>query len=285
MKFARVFVLGFIDAWNAYKPDRMAAALAFFSMFSFVPLLFIALAIATFFLNDALVLTQIFSQIEQTFGPETSAFVQELLEIILRRNQDQSVWLTIISLVVLLWVASGLFAALEDMLNTLWGNPFPAQGGIFAMARFRLISFLLVIGTGFLLVAITTATFFAQALAPFFPVLLGSALTNVLLLFGFVMLAFALVYYVLARVKPKGRFIWLGAVVAALLLMLGRWAFSLYLSFSNVSTAFAAASTLAVLLLGIYYAALIFLVGAMLIRIVPEALAKAKGQTELTETR
>jgi membrane protein len=248
-------------------------------MFSFVPLLYIALTVAGFFLNDALVVQQLFFQLERTLGAETAKFLQELLTQQAQQRADQSILASLLSFAILLFFASGMFATLEDMLNLIWRNPFPAKQGVLHIVRTQLLAFVLVIGVGLLFVAITVVSFVLQALGNIFNLDIVLFLTNGLVLFAITTLTFALLYRVLARVKAPWRFTLLGALVAAVLFTFGRWLFALYLQLSHLDSAFAAASTLAVMLLAIYYAALIFLVGAIMIRVFAEAFDATRAAT------
>ena len=60
---------------------------------------------------------------------------------------------------------------------------------------------------------------------------------------------------------------WPGAILAALLVAVGRWGLGIYLRYSSVSTTFKAAGTLAVILISSYYFAQIFLFEALVSRV------------------
>jgi membrane protein len=81
------------------------------------------------------------------------------------------------------------------------------------------------------------------------------------------MFCFALLYKVLPDKKIAWGDVWMGALVGALLFTLGRYGLGFYLSHSNVSSAFAAAGALAIVLIAINYGAQIFLFGALFGRV------------------
>jgi membrane protein len=232
--------------------------------------LYVALTIAGFFLNDEILIRELFSRLEQNFGRDTTVFVQSMLINTARQQQGTSLLVTLIGLAVLLYIASGLFLNLEDMLNTIWRNPFPGRGGILPVLRNQFLAFILVIGVGLVFVAMTIASFLLSIFGSGVERAGVTAVVDLSLMYVGTTIAFAMLYRILARVKPPWRAIFIGALGAALLLGVGRWVFGLYVQLSNLSSAFGAATALAVLLLGIYYIALIFLVGAMIIRVVPE---------------
>lgn len=277
MKWTRTFLLGMWDLWNEAKPDRMAAALAFFSLFGFIPLLYIALLVAGFFLSDVSVLQQVLGQLASALGPQTSSFVQDLIISQSQRQTSDSLLLSLINLAILLFVASGLFGALEDILNAIWGNPFPSEQGLIALIRTQFLAFLLVIGVGLVIVLLTATDFLLALLARFLNLSTLMGFLNSALLVVFTVVGFAILYRILARKKAPGRYVWLGAVAAAVLFNLGKWFFARFLQITNFSSAYAAAGVLAIILLAVYSSALIFLVGAMLIRVVPETQNKVRN--------
>lgn len=267
MNRLRAFAGELAQAWTADKPDRLAAALAFFALFSFVPLLYIALVVADFFLNDQVVQAQVLSQMQRTLGAQTAAFVQELVNRQVQRRAGDSLLISLIGFAILLYFASGLFAMLEDMLNMIWRNPFPSRHGLLYIVRTRLLSFVLVLGVGLFLIATTVASFIVEQVGVRLQLESSIFLTNGVVLFLITACSFAILYRVLARVKPPWGALWLGALIAAFLFNLGRWFFGLYVELSRLDSVYATASALAVVLLAIYYGALIFLVGAILIRL------------------
>lgn len=271
MNRLRVLATGLFQAWTDDKPDRMAGAIAFFAMFSFAPLLYIALIVAGIFLNDAVVQQQIMFQVQRTLGPETTAFLQDMLRRQMVQQAGGSLLVSLISFAILLYFASGLFAMLEDMLNVLWRNPFPVKQGLRHIVRTQLVAFVLVLAVGFLFIATTVASVVVEQIGILFHLDRALFLTNGLVMLGITTISFAILYRVLARVKPAWGYLWLGAFFAALLFNVGRWLFGLYVELGNLDSAFAAASVLAVVLLAIYYGALIFLIGAILIRVLPAA--------------
>ncbi|MEO6720886.1 MAG: YihY/virulence factor BrkB family protein, partial [Ferruginibacter sp.] len=73
---------------------------------------------------------------------------------------------------------------------------------------------------------------------------------------------FAVIFKVLPDANIKWRDVISGAIVTALLFMLGKLGISFYISKSNVGTTYGTAGSLVVLLLWIYYSAIILYFGA-----------------------
>ena len=79
--------------------------------------------------------------------------------------------------------------------------------------------------------------------------------------------AFALIYKVLPDVDIGWRDVWVGALLTAVLFTVARWLLAIYLTLADVGSAFGAAGALAIVLIAIYYLALIFLFGAVFTKV------------------
>jgi membrane protein len=177
---------------------------------------------------------------------------------------------TIVGVVVLVLGASGVFAELQDSLDTIWKvTPKPGLG-LWTVVQDRLLSIVVVLGTGFLLLvslvisaALTAAENYLTPLAERLP---GGpslwAFVNRLFSLAFITLLFALIYKLLPDARIRWRDVWVGAVGSALLFTLGKWLIGLYLGQSKLTSAYGAAASVIVVLTWVYYSAQILLFGA-----------------------
>ena len=134
----------------------------------------------------------------------------------------------------------------------------------------RLLAFLLVIGLGVMLVI---AIFVSIAISVFRDLLsIDSSLqfANVLVPLAMIYVTVAVIYKILPDISIRWRYIWIGSGVTTGLIFIGSFAILIYLRLSSVGSAFEAAGSLAVLLIGIYYIAQIFLAGALFTRLLAE---------------
>ena len=267
----RNFLKEIYQIWVNEKPNQLAAALAYFGMFSFAAVIFLAFWLAGFFINEAVASEQFYTNIEAVLGAETAAFIEDAVSSIASANEGGSIIVSIVSLVSLLFAAMGLFLQLKYVLNRIWGAPLTQRGQKFAPLRQRLFAFIMVISLG-LLVILTTVINVAFAWFGSFvedscqECSLLSAL-NLLALLSVVVLANAFIYKVLPDVKLAWRDVWSGALSATFLMALGGLVIGLYFRYGGVQTSFEAAGAFAVLMISIYYFAQIFLLGAIITRI------------------
>jgi len=253
--------------WIAERPTQLAAALAFFGLFSFAPVFYFALRIAGIFLDQTVLYERIMDRLEVTLGESTTQAVQSMLDSLSVTTTSENSLISLISFVSLLLAASGVFLQLQFSLNTVWKVPYSPQGALLRTVRKHLFSFLMVIAMGLLLVAAAVFSFFANWLSSFF-ILFGiqPSLTAVGLI-GLATLSFGVMYKLLPDIKISWQDVWGGAAVAASLVTLGGLIIAFFLSHTNLASALEAAGSFVILLTGFYYFAQIFLLGAIYTRV------------------
>lgn len=255
------------NAWRERKATRLAAALAFYTVFSVAPLLIVVIAIAGLVFGREAAQGQIVSQISGLVGREGAEIIQTIVEN--AREPSASILATIIGLVTLLLGAAGVFGQLQDALNTIWDvRPRPRRG-IFSLLRDRFASFAMVAGTGFLLLVSLIARAGVAALGtrmgswlPIPPVVLEAVNFGVSLFV--ITVLFATIYKLLPETRVEWRDVWVGALITSLFFAAGKFLIGLYLGRSTIASAYGAA--LVVILLWVYYSAQIMLFGAAFTR-------------------
>jgi membrane protein len=263
----RKFLKELFAAWGEGRSPQAAAALAYYGMFSFAPLLYIMLTVAGLFLDELMAAEELFGRLQNIFGPEVTQFILDVMGTVSETATGGSLLTSVIAFVALLFAASGMFSQLQYALNTIWGVPPPAQRGLIAIVLNRLLAFVAVIGLGLLLVLVTV---FGVILSMFGTALgLDSSfqIVDTIAIVALATVAFALIYKVLPDVDIGWRDVWVGALLTAVLFGVARWLLALYLSVADVGSAFGAAGALAVILIAIYYLALIFLFGAVFTKV------------------
>jgi membrane protein len=257
-----------IDAgsqWNADKAPRLGAALAYYTIFSIAPLLVITIGIAGLYFDHDVAQKQITKQVEHVVGKQGGEAVATMVAS--ANKPGQGLVGSILGIVMLLFGAAGLFAQLQDALNTVWEvRPKPGRG-IMGIIRERFLSLTMVLGVAFLLlvslILSSVLTAIGGLLGDKETSVTGLILTTALDLVVITML-FALIYRYLPDAKIAWRDVWLGAAITAMLFTLGKFLIGLYLGRAAVGSAYGAVGSLAVLLIWLYYASQIFLFGAEL---------------------
>ncbi|MEW5860950.1 MAG: YihY/virulence factor BrkB family protein [Cyanobacteriota bacterium] len=250
--------------WQEDKASRLAAALAYYTVFSLAPLVIIAIAIAALVFGQEAAEGGIEEQLRGLLGMQGAEAVEEMIAN--SRKAEQGTIATLISVGLLLFGASGVFGQLQDSLNTIWEvAPKPGRG-IKGFIKDRFLSFAMVLGIGFLLLVslilsagLTAVGDYLGHLIPGLPFL---QVLNFLISFGVVTVLFALMFRILPDAKIAWGDVWIGAAITSLLFTIGKYLLGLYLGNGSVGSTYGAAGSFVVLLLWVNYSAQILFFGA-----------------------
>lgn len=251
--------------WSHDRAPRLGAALAYYTVFSLVPFLVVIIAVIGLVFGEDAARSAILSQIGTLVGEQSEAAIKDMIQ---RADQPSTgLFATAVAIVTLLVGASGVFGQLQDALNTVWGVE-PKEGrGVWGFIKDRFLSFVAVLGTGFLLLVSLILSSALAALGTWFSGLLPlpefmMQIMNFVLSFLVITGLFALIFKVLPDARVAWRDVWVGAALTAGLFTIGKFALGLYLGKSNVASAYGAAGSLVLVLLWVYYSAQILLYGA-----------------------
>jgi membrane protein len=258
------------ETFSEFSEDqapRLAAALAYYTIFSMAPLLVIAIAIASFVFagfGQQNVQSQVLALIGGVVGGNSADLVKTMIGGALKPSS--SIPATVIGVITLLLGATGLFMSIQSALNTVW-EATPEAGGVMGMIKKRLLSFGMILGIGFLLLLSMVISIVLNALTSHFGAFLPGSLTlskilNPIIFFVLITVLFAMIYKFLPDVEISWKDVWVGAAVTSALFNIGKYLIGLYMANSSVGSVYGAAGSLAVLLVWIYYSAMIFLLGA-----------------------
>ncbi|MDO9359559.1 MAG: YihY/virulence factor BrkB family protein [Polaromonas sp.] len=255
-----------ISAWiDDYAPS-MGAAISYYTVFSIAPLLIIVIAVAGSVWGREAVQGEIVAQLTGLIGQDGATGVQALIES--ANKPAKGIIATIISVAVLIVGATTVFAELQSALDRVWDVP-PSQkaSGIWATFRARLLSLGFILGLGFLLavslvISAGVAAFggWTTGLFPGWELLMQ--VINTAVSFSISTVLFAMIFKLMPQARVSWRDVGVGALVTAVLFEVGKALIGLYIGKSSVTSSFAAAGSLVVLLLWVYYSAQIFLLGA-----------------------
>lgn len=250
--------------WLSDNAASMGAALAFYSAFSLAPLLIIASAVAGLVFGPTSARGAVVTQFKDLIGPIGAEAVQRLLDA--TQNIGTGVVASVIGVTLLLVGASSVVLELQNDLNRIWRVPMRDRSGYTRLIRARLLAVGLILGFGFLLLVSLVVNVGLGALVAHSRLFAQQALLlrglNLLVSIAAYSVLFAMLFKFLPSVSLGWHDVWRGAWVTAVLFNVGQLAIGFYLGRSATTSAYAAAASLLVLLLWLYYAAQIFLFGA-----------------------
>jgi membrane protein len=247
---------------------RLAAATAYYTFFSLPALLVAVVFTAGLIFDRQAVADRLRGHFEETIGRSGAEQITAILKNASQPRQSWGGWAVGAAMLVL--GATGALQELQTALNRAWRvEPDPRQGTLRRLLVKRLMSLALLLVLGLLLVASLAASWALSAFGHWIDAWGASWISShgmAWLNTGVSLTVITLLFAALLRLVPDAHVawadVWLGAAVTALLFWLGQWALGMYFAWSRPTSAYGAAGSLALVLLWIYYSALIFFLGA-----------------------
>lgn len=270
-----------VDSFSSFvsdEPFRLAGALAYFTLLSMAPLLLIVIAIAGFFFGEGAVQSELLAQIRNLVGQKGAEAVATVID-----NADgleRSAESLVIGGALMLFGATTVFAQLQRALNEIWHVESAPSNAVLGFLRHRLLSFALILVIGFLLTVSLVVSAVLSALESYFGTLAIASLTvwqltNIIVSFAFIVCLVALIFKYLPDALIEWRDVWLGAGITAVLFVVGKYAIGLYLGQASIGSVFGAAGSVVVLMVWVYYAALVLFFGAEVTQVVSRSRGEA----------
>lgn len=252
-------------SWIDDRVIRLGAAVAYYSLFTLIPVLFLAVSLASIFFGQDRVDAEVEKQIADLLGDDIASAVTSAFEQL--QLVDEGTIVSLVTLGVLLFTATLLFVAWKDVVDIIWGAP--RVGGARGTIQRRLFGVLAVFGAG----ALLTLTLLAEALIGMLDRVFGSLLADILIKTtgSLIPLALGAVFLaVLYKYTPEDhvawRSVWLPSFVAMAMLSVGASAYGLYVSAYAFRSAAGAAGSVFLGLIFVYYAAQILLYGVEIMK-------------------
>jgi len=257
------------DSANGFVDDKLmklSGALAYYTIFSMGPLLLIIITLCGLFFGRDAVQGKVYAQLEGFVGRDTASQLQSIIQH--AAISGKGTLATVVGIVLLVIGASSVFAEIQDSINMIWGlKPKPKAGWLLFLKN-RLLSFSIIVSLAFLLLVSLGISamidILGNKLQAHFPGLsvVVIYIINNLITVAITTVIFAVIFKVLPDANIRWKDVITGAVATMILFLLGKFGISYYISKSNIGSTYGAAGSLIVLLLWVYYSAMILYFGA-----------------------
>jgi membrane protein len=258
---SKAIVTGFV----ANKPFQLAAALSYYTLLSMAPLLLLLTGLAGLVFGTDAAREKVLQYVGSMVGSQESDVVRVLMTQ--AGNPHAGMVSTIIGTVVLVVGATTVFAHLQTALNQIWDvKTAPDRNVIWRLLGSRLLALAIVLGMAFVLlvsmaisIALAGAEHYVSQLFPG----AGIALRVIyaLISFAIVVGVIALLYKYVPDAEIQWREVLVGALITGALFTIGKYALGVYLAHLRYSSA-GAAGSLILIVVWVYYSALILFLGA-----------------------
>lgn len=274
MKKAKEFYQFLYDLIEKFVVDNSlnySGSIAFFTIFSLPGILIGVILVSGPFFGREKVQEELYLQIEKLVGTGSADQVQGIIHNL--EHSDFDVVALVIAIATLLYGSTSVFASIQDGIHVIWGiRPKPKRIALKFILN-RLLSIAMIATIGFLmLVSLSIDTLiwiFNDTLSDYMG-MQGSwviMLLKEITFFSIVVIVFFIIYKVLPDAKIGWKDLALASVLAAGLFMIGKYLISLYIGHSSFGTAYGTAGSLVLLLIWVYYSAMILLFGAEFIEV------------------
>jgi len=257
-----------ISLWTSRNAFQHAGALAFYTLFSLAPMAIIIITILGAVFGEEAARGEVAAQIDDLIGPQAAQAVQDA--VLRSRLEEAGLLPTLLGIGALLMGATTVFAQMQNSLNQFWGvTARPSRSGVIVFLMTRLLSLGVVLIIGFLLLTslvmsmgILALIRYAESWIPI-PTLVVSAIDLGLSLATSTLL-FAMIFKILPDVHLQWRDVWRSAFMTAVLFVIGQYLISFYLTTTAPGSTYGAAGSLVLVLMWVYYSALILFLGTAL---------------------
>lgn len=245
---------------------KYSASLAYYTVFSLAPVLIIIISICGALFGREAFQGHVYGQIKGLVGSDAAIQIQDTIKNI--HLTGNSIFATIISIIVLLIGATGIFGEVQDSLNKIWGLRIKARPTWWRVIINRILSFSLIISIGFIMMvslllnAIVSA--FGKFLARYFSEfsVIVVQITDSVLTFIITTFLFSLMFKVLPDAKIKWKDVLVGGLITSVFFTLGKLAIGYYLGSSDIASVYGAAGSIMIIMVWVYYSSIILYLGA-----------------------
>lgn len=260
---------GFLDD----KGLKLSASLAYYTVFALAPLMMLIIFILSIYFGADASQGKIYLELKDFIGPEGAAQVESIVKSVQIGKSAIALTIGIITLIV---GATGVFLEIQDSLNIIWSVKAKPKRGWVKMITNRLLSFLLVLGLGFLVLISLIINGLLAALSDtlthyfnYFGIIF--TLINLGVTFAFITALFCIIFKYLPDVKIGWKDVRTGAIFTAILFMLGKYLIGLYVSTMKINSTYGAAGSIIVIFVWVYYTSALLYLGAEFTEVYAEA--------------
>lgn len=245
---------------------KYSASLAYYTVFSLAPLLIIIISLCGLLFGHDAIQGHVYGQIKGLVGSDAAAQIQDAIKNI--HISGHNFFASVVSIIVLLIGATGIFGEVQDSLNKIWGLRIKTRKTWWKLILNRILSFSLIVSIGFVLMVSLLLNALVAAFGHYlsryfegFSVLLIQ-ITDSVLTFVATTFLFSLMFKMLPDAKIKWKDVFVGGLITSIFFTLGKLAIGYYLGQSNITSVYGAAGSIMIIMVWVYYSAVILYLGA-----------------------
>lgn len=251
--------------YSEHKVSKLSASLSYYAIFSMGPIILIIVTLLGLIYGQQAAAGQLQTQMAQFTSERIGAFVQMIVQ---NTNISQgSIIQFVVAGVLLLFGATTVVADMQDSLNTIWGVRKSRDAGIgdTLMIRVRAL-FIIVIAAALILAAVLMTAIVPKFLGRLEEILSLPAVVIQLMSYAISLALVWVLFMFMLKYLPDVELgigdVWFGALITAVLFVVGQWLITFYLGRSGAADQFGPAGAAIAFLIWVYYSAQVFYIGA-----------------------
>lgn len=262
------------QVFSEYIADNVlkySASLAYYTILSIAPLLIIILYITGLLFGQEAIRGEVFGQLKDLVGASAALDLQTAIQNI--HMSKGNILATVLGGVILFVGATGIFGEMQDSLNKIWGLKTKSRRVWWKLFVDRAISFSLIVSLGFVMIVSLVVNAIVAAISTRIGRLIKGAGEESLFILDSITsliittILFATIFKVLPDAKIKWKDVLVGALITAILFLLGKYAIGFYLVKSNLTDIYGAAGSIMIMMLWVYYSSAILYLGAVFTKV------------------
>ncbi|WP_051189431.1 YihY/virulence factor BrkB family protein [Daejeonella oryzae] len=259
-------------------PLRMAGATAFFATFALPPILIIIIQLLGLFVNPNKVSSELIDRLSNVLGNTSAQQIKITLEAF--RSLGQNWYVTLLGFVFLMFVATTLFAVIKNSLDQIWNIGIRPHAGVVFKLKSRLRSLIIILLAGILFfIGVVTEglqVFLGNYIEDLWPGagIFASRAVNEIMFIIIVTIWFTTLFRFLTAGRPKWQLAFAGGFFTAILFTAGKIIVRYMLALSKIGTIYGASGSIVLIMLFVFYSALIFYYGGCFVKILSDVYDK-----------
>ncbi|MGN6530704.1 MAG: YihY/virulence factor BrkB family protein [Ginsengibacter sp.] len=257
------------DVFKEFSADNIikySASLAYYTVFSIAPLLVVITTLFGFLFGREAMQGKMYEQLNKLVGSSAAIQIQDIIKNI--HLSGNNFIATVISIVILLIGATSIFGEIQDSINKIWGLRIKPHKVWWKLILTRLLSFSLILTIGTIMIVSLLLNAVVAAFGKFIARYIASyslyfiQISDAILSFIVAAFLFSLIFKILPDARIRWKDVFFGGFITAIFFTLGKLAISFYLRKSNLMSVYGTAASIIILMVWVYYSAIILYLGA-----------------------
>jgi len=255
-------------------PLRMGAATAFFATFALPPILIIFTQFFRFAVDPNELSSELIDRIGHILGTSSAQQLEGVLVAV--SGLSHKWYITFFGFIFLMFVATTLFEVIKNSLGQIWDIRVMPKPGIGFRLKYRLRSLIVIFLAGALFIAGLVLESFQAIMCNYIDQIWGGGgwffnrLINELVFVVALTIWLAFLFRFLTAGRPTWKISLIGAFFTAILFTIGKWILGYLLIGSNISTIYGASGSMVLIMLFVFYSAMIFYYGGCFVKVLSD---------------